>query len=580
MQFLRSTNIQVGANYVGTDVSGNANFAVGMGILANQVRNLIIGVTNAVSVYNGETAMMLESIGASGGGGGGGGGGGLINCHVGLNAAGDTPLGGTVNGLVLEDCSDFVVGGGFSGSGSGGASGPAAERNVFSGIVSNAMQFLRSTNIQVGANYVGTDVSGNASFAVGVGIAADHVRNLTIGATNAVSVFNASQVCTILRFVTRLAGGEANSMFNCHFGVGANGGSGFGSSAKGVVLQESEDFQIGKSGGSTSGNVFGGLANPLEIENSNRVKVRNSKFGTDATGTKSIRNSGVGVLISGTSHDVEIGGASPGEGNAIAHCDLEGIRMAGNGDNVLFMANLLYQNLKPIQRFFSGQHFPSIAKAFRGSTHVEGALSGHPGDTVRLEFFAHRPNRSTEGELFLGAINVPLNDSGSGQYAAMFPKSAPGGWLVASTASDSFAGTSEFSASLPIGAAPDSDGDGMPDFWEALYPGCLNPLVPDGNGDCDHDGFSNLQEYIAQTDPTKANSALRVENLVAGGDGATLNFTGVAGRQYGLERRVDLNAGTWVRVATAIPETDGQVSLTDPAPPPGHAYYRLVAEFP
>jgi hypothetical protein len=67
---------------------------------------------------------------------------------------------------------------------------------------------------------------------------------------------------------------------------------------------------------------------------------------------------------------------------------------------------------------------------------------------------------------------------------------------------------------------------------------------------------------------------------VASSDGATLSFTGVAGRQYGLDRRADLNAGTWVRVATAIPEADGQVALADSNSPSGHAYYRLVAEFP
>jgi hypothetical protein len=73
---------------------------------------------------------------------------------------------------------------------------------------------------------------------------------------------------------------------------------------------------------------------------------------------------------------------------------------------------------------------------------------------------------------------------------------------------------------------------------------------------------------------------LRVEDLLANGDGATVNFTGVAGRRYGLERREDLNTGSWVRVATAIPESDGQVSLTDPDPLPGHAYYRLLAVIP
>ncbi|HZZ27558.1 MAG TPA: PEP-CTERM sorting domain-containing protein [Pirellulales bacterium] len=40
----------------------------------------------------------------------------------------------------------------------------------------------------------------------------------------------------------------------------------------------------------------------------------------------------------------------------------------------------------------------------------------------------------------------------------------------------------------------DSDGDGMPDAWEAAHG--LNPNVADNNGDFDSDGYTNLEEYI------------------------------------------------------------------------------------
>lgn len=47
--------------------------------------------------------------------------------------------------------------------------------------------------------------------------------------------------------------------------------------------------------------------------------------------------------------------------------------------------------------------------------------------------------------------------------------------------------------------AKDSDLDGMPDEWEKLYG--LNPMVDDASADADNDGYSNLEEFLAGTNP-------------------------------------------------------------------------------
>ena len=50
---------------------------------------------------------------------------------------------------------------------------------------------------------------------------------------------------------------------------------------------------------------------------------------------------------------------------------------------------------------------------------------------------------------------------------------------------------------------PDSDGNGLPDWWQEQFFGHRGI---DPNADPDHDGWTNLQEYLAGTDPNKANT--------------------------------------------------------------------------
>lgn len=59
--------------------------------------------------------------------------------------------------------------------------------------------------------------------------------------------------------------------------------------------------------------------------------------------------------------------------------------------------------------------------------------------------------------------------------------------------------------SLGDACDPDDDNDGMPDDWEISFG--LNPVDnSDAQTDTDLDGFTNLQEYEAGTDPTDSNS--------------------------------------------------------------------------
>lgn len=86
----------------------------------------------------------------------------------------------------------------------------------------------------------------------------------------------------------------------------------------------------------------------------------------------------------------------------------------------------------------------------------------------------------------------------------------------------------------------DGDLDGMNDFWEAFFG--LNPFINDANLDLDGDGRSNLSEFLAQTKPDDAASALQITNFITfgGASNPRLTWSAVPGVDYGVWVSEDL----------------------------------------
>jgi subtilisin family serine protease len=100
----------------------------------------------------------------------------------------------------------------------------------------------------------------------------------------------------------------------------------------------------------------------------------------------------------------------------------------------------------------------------------------------------------------------------------------------------------------------DTDSNGLPDWWEQMYFGQLTGINP--LSDPDHDGANNLQEFLADTNPTNAASRLVLKSVTRMSSGFSVSWAGgVQSRQY-LQRRSDFSASSgWVNVFTNLPPT-------------------------
>jgi hypothetical protein len=125
----------------------------------------------------------------------------------------------------------------------------------------------------------------------------------------------------------------------------------------------------------------------------------------------------------------------------------------------------------------------------------------------------------------------------------------------------------------------DSDMDGLPDWWEAEYTGNSTSMV--ASADSDSDGFSNYQEYIADTNPTNAASFFEVSGFSALTN-QTVWFNGSTGREYQVFYTTNDLADTnlfWTAANSPVAGTGTNSSITV-TNTEEKAFYRLQATLP
>ena len=122
----------------------------------------------------------------------------------------------------------------------------------------------------------------------------------------------------------------------------------------------------------------------------------------------------------------------------------------------------------------------------------------------------------------------------------------------------------------------DTDGDGLPDFWENQNG--LSPTNATGlngaMGDPDGDGFANLDEYLAGTDPQNGTSLLKITDI--GSTGRAISWSSIPGRNYQVYATTNVNA-SFQAVSGTMTAFGSPTIFTNTRPVVTREFYRVRA---
>ncbi|MEO0796750.1 MAG: hypothetical protein AAFX93_16405 [Verrucomicrobiota bacterium] len=129
-------------------------------------------------------------------------------------------------------------------------------------------------------------------------------------------------------------------------------------------------------------------------------------------------------------------------------------------------------------------------------------------------------------------------------------------------------------AAYPSGSpAPDTDDDGIADWWERSRG--LSVGIDDSLLDPDFDGFNNIAERAAGTDPMDGDSFLGID-IETGAVNVIIQFTAIADIEYQIQFTSDFTRIDW-QDGSLIPagSRDRMISVSEPVSET--KFFRVIA---
>jgi hypothetical protein len=228
--------------------------------------------------------------------------------------------------------------------------------------------------------------------------------------------------------------------------IGLGGGTGLSGSFA------SPNLTIGGSAPG-AGNVISGNTVGIDFfSTADGLVVQGNRIGTDASGTRPVPNTGVGVHSFSPIPRL-LGGTGPGEANTIAFNCGDGIQLRGAAWTVL--GNSIWSNggvgIDTSLPQFGGPATPSITalSIADGTATLAGVLDGAaPSTTHRVEFFGNvvcDASGRGEGRTFIGSTDITTDADGHADFGPLDFPVPDGEPVVTATATDPDGLTSAFS---------------------------------------------------------------------------------------------------------------------------------------